>query len=178
MDQLFPSLLFRDLVAPGQSLNSLLMKFARSSTDVTGVKVYNSKKPTWKPLTPELCYTVNSQKLIRQVKFHIQELSIQLMMNICLLYWSHGVGSYHLSNPTLNSLYCSADTSMRWALVLELVNPSASSLEIVNYTGNWSNVAYKYSQRLPLMFPQRNPLYKNTAKQLSSLWASTPNYSP
>ena len=37
---------FRDLVAPGQSLNALLMKFARSSTDVTGVKVYNSKKLT------------------------------------------------------------------------------------------------------------------------------------
>lgn len=36
----------RDLEAPGQSLNALLMKFARSSTDVTGVKVYNSKKPT------------------------------------------------------------------------------------------------------------------------------------
>ncbi|KAL9980866.1 hypothetical protein ACROYT_G009505 [Oculina patagonica] len=35
----------RDLEAPGQSLNALLMKFARSSKDVTGVKVYNSKKP-------------------------------------------------------------------------------------------------------------------------------------
>jgi len=36
----------RDLEAPGQSLNALLMKYARSSTDVTGVKVYNSKKLT------------------------------------------------------------------------------------------------------------------------------------
>ncbi|KAK2562299.1 Sister chromatid cohesion protein DCC1 [Acropora cervicornis] len=36
----------RDLAAPGQSLNALLMKFARSSTDATGVKVYNSKKAT------------------------------------------------------------------------------------------------------------------------------------
>ncbi|CAH3173248.1 unnamed protein product [Porites lobata] len=36
----------RNLVAPGQSLNALLMKFARSSKDATGVKVYNSKKPT------------------------------------------------------------------------------------------------------------------------------------
>ncbi|XP_029199227.2 sister chromatid cohesion protein DCC1-like [Acropora millepora] len=34
----------QDLAAPGQSLNALLMKFARSSTDATGVKVYNSKK--------------------------------------------------------------------------------------------------------------------------------------
>lgn len=34
----------QDLAAPGQSLNALLMKHARSSTDVTGVKVYNSKK--------------------------------------------------------------------------------------------------------------------------------------
>ncbi|XP_015757732.1 PREDICTED: sister chromatid cohesion protein DCC1-like [Acropora digitifera] len=36
----------QDLAAPGQSLNALLMKFARSSTDATGVKVYNSKKAT------------------------------------------------------------------------------------------------------------------------------------
>lgn len=52
-------LFFRDLGAPGQSLNALLMKFARSSTDVTGVKVYNSKKPTWGCFEPELHCAVN-----------------------------------------------------------------------------------------------------------------------
>ena len=38
-------LLFRDLVAPGLSLNALLMKYSRSSMDASGVKIYNSKKP-------------------------------------------------------------------------------------------------------------------------------------
>lgn len=40
-------LLFRDLVAPGLSLNALLMKYSRSSMDASGVKIYNSKKPLW-----------------------------------------------------------------------------------------------------------------------------------
>lgn len=40
-------LLFRDLVAPGLSLNALLMKYSRSSIDASGVKIYNSKKPLW-----------------------------------------------------------------------------------------------------------------------------------
>ncbi|KAJ7373842.1 Sister chromatid cohesion protein DCC1 [Desmophyllum pertusum] len=47
-----------DLEAPGQSLNALLMKYARSSTDVTGVKVYNSKNPYNKLLLQRLCCAV------------------------------------------------------------------------------------------------------------------------
>ncbi|KAK3727803.1 hypothetical protein QZH41_008223, partial [Actinostola sp. cb2023] len=35
----------RDLVESGQSLNVLLLKYARSSKDDTGAKVYSSKKP-------------------------------------------------------------------------------------------------------------------------------------
>ncbi|EDO27880.1 predicted protein, partial [Nematostella vectensis] len=35
----------RDLVGTGQPLNSLLLKYARSSKDDAGNKVYNSKKP-------------------------------------------------------------------------------------------------------------------------------------
>ena len=50
---------FRDLEAPGQSLNALLMKFARSSTDVTGAKVYNSKKNNWRCCQPDLPCAVN-----------------------------------------------------------------------------------------------------------------------
>lgn len=42
-DEIQPYL--RDLVAPGLSLNALLMKYSRSSMDASGVKIYNSKKP-------------------------------------------------------------------------------------------------------------------------------------
>ncbi|XP_022802087.1 sister chromatid cohesion protein DCC1-like [Stylophora pistillata] len=42
-DEIQPYL--RDLVAPGLSLNALLMKYSRSSIDASGVKLYNSKKP-------------------------------------------------------------------------------------------------------------------------------------
>lgn len=100
---------FRDLEAPGQSLNALLMKFARSSADVTGVKVYNSKKPTWWCFQLKLHCVVNIEVNIEAVQLSklgiLEELKQyltgilvywrlwrrvdELIANSFLTYWSH-----------------------------------------------------------------------------------------